>query len=482
MTDDEVAAQSMTDDDVEAASKPVAAPKRPFLSEVATRARAELEPLAHLSLPTSLSDAAARVKQNIQPAVEAAKGLGRGALAAAEFPGRVLLHPADALEHAGATGNEVLRGAYGNVPLLNLVNERAFGVPETSPEDAAAAVPGAREFGALATPLGPKAAEGAAGVAGRAASSTTEVAGGLGRKALARSIQRHLESGTPIRDAVVKALEKGAEHGHLGLTSAVARGGLVAADEAAAGLARRLGMKAVEAPTPAVTPAPPPATVAPAVSVAPAAPPAEPAAPPTPASPQIEVQPAPFTPKMGPLGPGASPQVEALRAALKDADPKQAKDINAALAKIAEADAAKAARVGPKPAPAAPASGAAGPFGTGARPDLWGGRPPPPSPLPRWTPGPKDETFAKKLGVSLEDYRRLMVKRDLDMNPETAEAVRHPDVALARLVDAAHKGQGKELLEHLADRAVAAGASREIVDKVLSRENHTKLREAHGAP
>ena len=105
MTDDEVAAQSMTDDDVEAASKPVAAPKRPFLSEVATRARAELEPLAHLSLPTSLSDAAARVKQNIQPAVEAAKGLGRGALAAAEFPGRVLLHPADALEHAGATGN-----------------------------------------------------------------------------------------------------------------------------------------------------------------------------------------------------------------------------------------------------------------------------------------------------------------------------------------------------------------------------------------
>ena len=432
--------------------------RRGFLSEVAHRAREQVEPLAHLSVPTSGTDAWERVKQNIQPAIEGAKGLGRTVLDANAFANRAVLHPVDTFGggKAGAVGNEVLRGVYGNIPLANLVNERAFGVPEESPEDAAKA-PGARAFGAVAAPLAPKAMGAVAEVAAppvvlvgrtlsKAAKATANVARDIGEGSIERSAARGPVPVGNVIDSVKKTIAKATEDGHMSVPAAAERAAIVSADEAVAAIARRL-MKADPTEvgpmtstewTPRRTEPLPPSWRPRAKPMAPVDPNAVP-----PGIVREEVGPLqgagwdpegwkydqakPVTPEVA-SSKSAVPvelsPIEMARAALKDATPAQAEVLKKAIAGY-QARAAKAEAAAP-PAPAGepraprvdaeemPAGAVKSPeaIAQKARPEMWGGRPSNVErPAPEWSPGPGDEKFAKKLNMSVDDYRALMTKR-----------------------------------------------------------------------
>jgi hypothetical protein len=163
---------------------PPAPTKRSFIGEAIHRAGEAIGPTLDIfrnaTMPESASDAWARVKQNAPVLLQGPKDLGHALYEANTFGNKALLHPVDTFGDGkgSAVGNELLRGAYSNVPLLNLINERAFGVPEASPEDAAKA-PGARQFGALAgaavvSELGAAGAERAGATLDRVATAADE--------------------------------------------------------------------------------------------------------------------------------------------------------------------------------------------------------------------------------------------------------------------------------------------------------------------
>ncbi len=137
MTDDEVTAQGMTDDEVEKASAP------PPIAEVA----------APEAKPQSFGDS---LSSHLKSLVQPFKDIGNSALAANDFATRAIFHPVDTFGGGKAlpAAREVLRGVNSNIPFANdLVEQLPAGPPAVSPEDAAAA-PGAQAFGGFAgTPV-----------------------------------------------------------------------------------------------------------------------------------------------------------------------------------------------------------------------------------------------------------------------------------------------------------------------------------------
>lgn len=196
------------------AAAPAAAPAKPsFLDAVKARVGGYVDRLAteasSLSLPTSLGDAAARVRQNLPGLAEPFKDLGRGVAAANDAAARVMTSPVQTLGDgkAGSFMRETLRGVNSNIPLANLAVEHMGGPAEVSTEDAARA-PGARELGALA---GAPVAGMEGAIAARVAGPAARVLKGLGQGAEERTVGRaidKLETRTSAKTR--KGLQKGA--------------------------------------------------------------------------------------------------------------------------------------------------------------------------------------------------------------------------------------------------------------------------------
>lgn len=251
----------------------------------------------------------------------------------------------------------------------------------------------------------------------KAAQSSAAAARSIGEGAIERSAARGPVPTANVTAAVKKALAKASEHGHIGTPGALERGAIVGADEAAAALARRLGVK----PASPVVAADTPAT---AVN--------EPVGPAQAAGwdPEgwrhdIAAKPSAVEPAAAPAASEAPAAAEAANAdpiavareALRDpaVTPAQADALKKAIAGYEE----KAKRIGPKPAPRSSEAAtpeappeASDPASSGARPEQWGGRPSNTArPAPEWAPSDADAKFAKGLNMSVDAYRDMMRRR-----------------------------------------------------------------------
>lgn len=231
---------------------------------------------------------------------------------------------------------------------------------------------------------------------GGGGAAVPEVAGALGAGARAAgALARRAGEGSIERSAAgggaVERLKDVAGHawksGHVMLPTA--RAGAIVADEGVAAIARRLlkerGPAAAEA-------APVAEPVGPAQSAAwdpegwkhdQAPPPAE----------------------VAPVA-GEDPNIAAAREALKTATPAQADALKKAIAGYQERAArTEAPSLGDKAAALQEVRS------SGARPEVWGGRPANVGPVPVWEPGPGDAKYARGLNMTVDDYRAMMVRR-----------------------------------------------------------------------
>lgn len=455
-------------------SKPAPAEKPSFLSEVGSRIAAPFKGardiIANATMPTSLSDAWARIKQN---APEVGNALIAPVRTLGEASGAVtdeLAHPKrmlqgaplaralgystpEAVAHADAANREFSRGVVSAVPFAGLARERLTGFPESSPADAALA-PGASAFGAVtAAPFVAKIAPEAKSTVLNAAQDATEGATnavrGIGEKAIERSEERLANSSTPVKDAISEAattIKKNAEktathailaelgaripgvgHSLTGLALAkdvgipLAKAAGVAADEGLAAFARRAlgdqGIPVAETSPftsdqwrPRLTGPLPPSWKPRAGAGAPIEPIAAPSE--VPAEPPIS----------------DNPQIAAYQDALRGATPEQTKEYTLAIKQIEDRLARAKTRPAPgpmtmPPEPVPPLPERMAPPQT---PDLAPATPAePPAPIahpppamssvlseaPTWKPSAKDERFARQLGMKVADYRNLMAKR-----------------------------------------------------------------------
>lgn len=147
----------------------------------------ELQPTA---APSSLSRGAAAVAQPF-------KDIGNGMLAANRFATHAIFHPVDTAQaikaNPLANAREAMRGVNDNIPFANRAVEAIGGPAAESPEDAEAALPDTRAFGAVA-----------------GAPAAGEMIGGLAAKAL--------ETAAPAVASVVKKIGKGAEERQIART------------------------------------------------------------------------------------------------------------------------------------------------------------------------------------------------------------------------------------------------------------------------
>lgn len=388
--------------------------KRSFLGEAAHRA-AEAGHNFVENVKNIPSTSAGRIWENAKALAQPFKQAGQAVADEVTHPVRTLqgspaaqflgLSTPEAVRHHEAVGNEFERGFESTVPLAGLAHERLTGFPETSAEDAAEA-PYAHGAGAV---TGMAAAPLVGQGAGLAKDAGAAVSGAV-RKAGQAAIERSAARGaTPIWDAVK---EGGGDllHGHV-IKPAV-RVGATAADELGAALARKMLRK------PSV--------------------PAEYVPPEAPATP-------------GPVTTDVTPP-NLLNSAPIEAGPITAPD-NRLLGPItpeapAPAAAQPAAAVAPQPVADVEAI---------MKPDI-------PARKPAWEPSRADAEFARKLGMTTEKYREMMVKRSGGL---TAKEVENVKVAkLIRLVSDRHSAKS---VEAAAQEAISAGADPSVIQRITTK-------------
>lgn len=427
----------------------LAAKSPPAKAEPPVSSDAGFDPVAFLSAPTpkvSTKPAALFIPEQStgtiigQGLAQGARDLarpfvdvGKQAVAAHAFATRMLNHPVDMLSYgnAGPVLRQTMRGVNANIPFANRAVEAMGGPAAVSASDAAAA-PGAAELGGvLGLPIGGMEGK----IAGTAARGLVSGARGLGdgvRTLGERAIERSAARGaTPFKDALVHVGDEALEKGHI--TAPLVRAGAVATDEAAAALARRLLTPRAAAPlAESATRAAMPDTFADPIDYAAL-------------QDAATAKPSP----RGAMSDAAVPatetaQIRELHDALKGATKEQADMINKVIAGIQAksaaprlslvpampveqlaptlAERAAATRDAPmrstavssaREALSAPAQAA--PVVTRAPPVPESPRLPPaqtqPDAAPAWEPSKSDERFAKKLKMTVDEYRATMARK-----------------------------------------------------------------------
>ena len=114
------------------------------------------------------------------------KDFAGGLVDANRFAAQAIAHPVDTLGN-GANVREVMRGVNSNIPFANTLVEKAGGPAAVSPEDQAAASPGAQSFGIVA---GLPVASMVGGIAGRGLEAASPLLTSVADSAAARQAAR----------------------------------------------------------------------------------------------------------------------------------------------------------------------------------------------------------------------------------------------------------------------------------------------------
>jgi len=114
------------------------------------------------------------------------KDFAGGLVDANRFAAQAIAHPVDTFGN-GANVREVMRGVNSNIPFANTLVEKAGGPPAVSPEDQAAASPGAQSFGTVA---GLPVASMVGGIAGRGLEAASPLLTSVADSAAARQAAR----------------------------------------------------------------------------------------------------------------------------------------------------------------------------------------------------------------------------------------------------------------------------------------------------
>ena len=147
--------------------------------------------------------------------LQAAKDLGGHLLSADRAIGNAIVHPVDTFNairaNPGANLREGMRGVNDNIPFANTVVQKLGGPAAVSPEDQAAAIPGARDVGGVA---GLPASELVGGIAAKGVEKAAPVVAsalrGVGAKAVDNQVAR---AGELLEEKVTKRTRAGLQAG-----------------------------------------------------------------------------------------------------------------------------------------------------------------------------------------------------------------------------------------------------------------------------
>lgn len=195
---------------VPAKAAPVAAPSAFALFDtpqhtaapVRAGGRPNFDPAQDVDEPVELQPAPAPsvLSRGVSAVAQPFKDIGNTALAANRLAANAIVHPVDTANAVRANplenAREAMRGVNDNIPFANRAVEALGGPAAESPEDAAAALPGARALGGVVG--APVAGEALGGLASKAlevaAPAVAKVVGRIGEGSEARQIARTKEA------------------------------------------------------------------------------------------------------------------------------------------------------------------------------------------------------------------------------------------------------------------------------------------------